>query len=49
MLPGLSALSSAYASVRAADGLCTLWDRYAADSSSCDFHDPLQSEIGTPL
>jgi hypothetical protein len=49
MLPGLFALSSAYASVRAADGLCTLRDRYAADSSSCDFHDPLQSEIGTPL
>jgi hypothetical protein len=38
MLPGLSALSSAYGSVRAADGLCTLRDRYAAASSSCDFH-----------
>ena len=40
MLPGLSALSSAYASVRAGDGLCTLRDRYAAESSGCDCYDP---------
>jgi hypothetical protein len=40
MLPGLSALSSAYASVRAGDGLCTLRDRYAAESSGCDFYNP---------
>jgi hypothetical protein len=38
MLPGLSALSSAHASVRAGDGLCKLRERYAADSSSCDLH-----------
>jgi hypothetical protein len=38
MLPGLSALSSAYGSVRAADGLCRLRERYAADSSSCELH-----------
>jgi hypothetical protein len=38
MLPGLSSLSSAYASVRAGDGLCKLRERYAADSSSCDLH-----------
>jgi hypothetical protein len=38
MLPGLAALSSAYASVRSGDGLCTLRGRYAADSSLCDLH-----------
>jgi hypothetical protein len=38
MLPGLSVLSSAYGSVRAGDGLCTLRERYAAASSSCDLH-----------
>jgi hypothetical protein len=48
MLPGLSALSSAYASVRAGDGLCKLRGRYAADSSSCPSHDPLQSDVGAP-
>jgi hypothetical protein len=38
LLPGLRALSSAYGSVRAGDGLCRLRDRYAADSSVCELH-----------
>jgi hypothetical protein len=45
MLPGLAALSSAYASVRAGDGLCKLHERYAADSSLCDLHDPQMSAM----
>jgi hypothetical protein len=45
MLPGLSALSSAYGSVRAGDGLCKLRERYAADSSRCDLHASLPTEI----
>jgi hypothetical protein len=44
LLPGLAALSSAYASVRAGDGVCTLQDRYAADSSVCDLHSHAFSE-----
>jgi hypothetical protein len=44
MLPGLSALSSAHASVRAEDGICALRDRYAAESSSCDFHHHLMRD-----
>jgi len=44
MLPGLAALSSAYGSVRAGDGLCTLRERYAADSSTCDRYDTQGSE-----
>jgi len=35
-LPGLRALSSAYAAVRADDGLCRLHDRYLAATFSCD-------------
>jgi hypothetical protein len=31
-------LSSAYASVRAEDGLCSLNDRYLAASSVCNHH-----------
>jgi hypothetical protein len=34
-LPGLATLSSAYAAVRANDGLCGVHDRYVAGSSSC--------------
>jgi hypothetical protein len=34
-LPGLASLSSAYAAVRADDGLCNVHDRYIAGSSSC--------------
>jgi len=34
-LPNLSSLSSAYAAVRAADGLCRAHDRYVAASSVC--------------
>jgi hypothetical protein len=34
-LPGLASLSSGYAAVRAADGLCALHDRYVAASSRC--------------
>jgi hypothetical protein len=37
-LPGLNALSSGYASVRAEDGLCAVHDRYVAASSSCPQH-----------
>jgi hypothetical protein len=34
-LPGLSSLSSGYASVRDQDGLCALHDRYVAARSVC--------------
>ncbi len=34
-LPGLNVLSSAYAAVRASDGLCALHDRYVAATSVC--------------
>jgi hypothetical protein len=34
-LPGLASLSSAYAAVRADDGLCGIHDRYVAGSSGC--------------
>jgi hypothetical protein len=34
-LPGLSSLSSAYAAVRSADGLCRTHDRYVAANSLC--------------
>jgi hypothetical protein len=37
-LPGLSSLSSAYASVRADDGVCSLHDRYIAAESVCGRH-----------
>jgi len=39
-LPGLAALSSAYAAVRANDGLCRMHDRYVASSSSCARYRP---------
>jgi len=35
-LPGLSTLSSAYAAVRASDGICAVHDRYVAASRVCD-------------
>jgi hypothetical protein len=35
-LPGLSSLSSAYAAVRAEDGICAAHDRYVAATSICD-------------
>jgi hypothetical protein len=38
-LPGLPALGSVYGSVRSADGLCRLRDRYLAASSSCASHE----------
>jgi hypothetical protein len=36
--PGLWSLSSAYASVRANDGICTVHDRYVAATSFCAAH-----------
>jgi hypothetical protein len=33
--PGLASLSSAYASVRADDGLCLAHDRYVTAASAC--------------
>lgn len=41
-LAGLTALSSAYGSVRSRDGLCSVWGRYAADTSLCYLHKPQQ-------
>lgn len=38
-LPGLAALGSGDGSVRGADGLCRLHDRYLAASSSCASHE----------
>jgi hypothetical protein len=38
-LPGLRTLGSVYGSVRGADGLCRLHDRYLAPSSSCLSHE----------
>jgi len=34
-LPGLSALSSAYAAIRCSDGICAVHERYIAPSSIC--------------
>jgi hypothetical protein len=34
-LPGLSALSSAYAAVRSSDGICAVHARYVAASARC--------------
>jgi hypothetical protein len=34
-LPGLSALSSAYAAVRGGDGVCSAHDRYVTAASVC--------------
>jgi hypothetical protein len=36
--PGLTALGSGYAAVRAHDGLCALHDRYIGASSVCGAH-----------
>ncbi len=38
MLPGLSSLSSGFASVRANDGMCLVHDRYVAASSVCSHY-----------
>ena len=37
-LPGLTALGSAYAAVRATDGVCLYHSRYLASSSHCAEH-----------
>jgi len=37
-LPGLSSLSSAYAAVRAEDGICAVHERYVAASGVCAQH-----------
>jgi len=42
-LPGMATLSSAYAAVRADDGLCALHDRYVAASSSCERYNAPQA------
>jgi hypothetical protein len=34
--PGLSSLSSAYAAVRADDGICEVHSRYVTSTSTCD-------------
>ena len=34
-IPGLAVMSSAHASVRADDGICTLHDRYLSAHASC--------------
>ena len=39
-LRGLKSMSSAYASVRAEDGLCSRHDRYVAASSVCEDYQP---------
>ncbi len=40
-IPGFSSMSSAHASVRADDGICTLHDRYLSARSSCANYTPL--------
>ncbi|MBS0373961.1 MAG: hypothetical protein JSR73_05245 [Proteobacteria bacterium] len=40
-LAGLSSLGSAFGSVRAADGLCRLHDRYLDGASRCERHSPV--------
>jgi hypothetical protein len=45
-LPGLRALSSAFASVRSEDGLCALHDRYVSATSACVRH---QAGAAQPL
>ena len=46
-LPGLSSLSSAYAAVRAEDGICAAHDRYVAASSVCALHTSIRASLGT--
>jgi hypothetical protein len=38
-MPGLSSLSSAYAAVRADDGLCAIHARFVAAARVCDRHE----------
>jgi hypothetical protein len=40
-LPGLNSMSSAWASVRADDGLCGRHDRYVSASSFCEDYSAL--------
>jgi hypothetical protein len=46
--PGLSSLSSAYATVRCDDGICARHERYVAASSSCDGWHALKSDARYP-
>lgn len=43
--PGLSALSSGYASVRGQDGLCTLRDIYLPGSDGCSSFIPVAASV----
>jgi hypothetical protein len=45
--PGLWSLSSAYASVRADDGICAVHDRYVAASSVCAVYDAAAGSAST--
>ncbi len=48
-IKGLSALSSAWASVRAEDGICLLHDRYLSSEASCDrFQHANSTQAATP-
>jgi hypothetical protein len=40
-IPGFASMSSAHASIRADDGICTLHDRYLSARSSCTGYAPL--------
>ncbi len=42
-IPGLASMSSAHASVRADDGICTRHDRYLSARASCADFTPLQA------
>lgn len=45
VMPGLASMGSAYASVRAEDGVCSRHDRYLSARSSCaDFASAISSE-----
>jgi hypothetical protein len=44
-LPGLSSLSSAYAAVRAEDGICAVHERYVTASSVCALHASATGQI----
>lgn len=43
-LAGFASLGSAFGSVRAADGLCRLHDRYLDGTSRCERHSPLAAQ-----
>ncbi len=45
--PGLASLSSAFASVRAHDGLCAQHERYVSASSVCDRHSLVARRLRT--